>query len=51
MFTGPQQTLTLRGKLRFPKTTTTEANTNRKLVVPQLQAAGWDNKPHSITKQ
>jgi type I restriction enzyme, R subunit len=29
----------------------TEANTCRKFVVPKLQAAGWDNEPHSIAEQ
>lgn len=29
----------------------TEADTCRKFVVPQLQAAGWDNEPHSIAEQ
>ena len=29
----------------------TEADTCRKLVVPKLQAAGWDNEPHSIAEQ
>ena len=29
----------------------TEADTCRKLVVPKLQAAGWDNDPHSIAEQ
>jgi type I restriction enzyme R subunit len=29
----------------------TEADTCRKLVVPKLQAAGWDNDPHSMVKQ
>jgi type I restriction enzyme R subunit len=28
-----------------------EADTCRKLVVPRLQAAGWDNDPHSIAEQ
>ena len=28
-----------------------EANTCRKYVVPKLQAAGWDNDPHSIAEQ
>ena len=28
-----------------------EADTCRKLVVPKLQAAGWDNEPHSIAEQ
>ena len=28
-----------------------EADTCRKLVVPQLQKAGWDNEPHSIAEQ
>jgi type I restriction enzyme R subunit len=28
-----------------------EADTCRKLVVPKLQAAGWDNDPHSIAEQ
>ena len=28
-----------------------EADTCRKFVVPQLQAAGWDNEPHSIAEQ
>ena len=28
-----------------------EADTCTKLVVPQLQAAGWDNEPHSIAEQ
>src|SRR5437867_12747057 len=29
----------------------TEADTCRKLVVPKLQAAGWDNEPYSIAEQ
>jgi type I restriction enzyme R subunit len=29
----------------------TEADTCRKLVVPKLQAAGWENEPHSIAEQ
>ncbi|MGA9451754.1 MAG: DEAD/DEAH box helicase family protein [Verrucomicrobiia bacterium] len=29
----------------------TEADTCRKFVVPKLQAAGWDNAPHSIAEQ
>ena len=29
----------------------TEADTCRKLVTPKLQAAGWDNDPHSIAEQ
>jgi type I restriction enzyme R subunit len=29
----------------------TEADTCRKLVVPKLQAAGWDDDPHSIAEQ
>lgn len=29
----------------------TEADTCRKYVVPLLQAAGWDNDPHSIAEQ
>jgi len=28
-----------------------EADTCRKQVVPLLQAAGWDNEPHSIAEQ
>ena len=28
-----------------------EADTCRKFVVPSLQAAGWDNEPHSIAEQ
>lgn len=28
-----------------------EADTCRKLVVPKLQAAGWDSEPHSIAEQ
>ena len=28
-----------------------EADTCRKLVVPQLQASGWDDEPHSIAEQ
>src|SRR5438045_9751167 len=28
-----------------------EADTCRKFVVPLLQAAGWDNDPHSIAEQ
>lgn len=28
-----------------------EADTCRKFVVPKLQAAGWDNDPHSIAEQ
>jgi hypothetical protein len=51
MFTGPQQTLTLKGNLGSPQTMPTEADTGRKLAVPKLQAAGWDNEPHSITAQ
>jgi type I restriction enzyme R subunit len=30
---------------------TSEADTCRKFVVPLLQAAGWDNEPHSIAEQ
>ena len=29
----------------------TEADTCRKLVVPKLQAAGWDTPPHAINEQ
>ncbi len=29
----------------------TEADTCRKLVVPKLQAVGWDNEPYSIAEQ
>lgn len=29
----------------------TEADTCRKWVVPKLQAAGWDDEPHSISEQ
>ena len=29
----------------------TEADTCRKFVAPKLQAAGWDNDPHSIAEQ
>src|SRR5215208_2347149 len=29
----------------------TEADTCRKLVVPRLLAAGWDDEPHSIAEQ
>lgn len=28
-----------------------EADTCRKFVVPKLQAAGWDNRPHAINEQ
>lgn len=28
-----------------------EADTCRKFVVPKLQAAGWDDEPHSIAEQ
>jgi type I restriction enzyme R subunit len=28
-----------------------EADTCRKLVVPKLQAAGWETEPHSIAEQ
>ena len=28
-----------------------EADTCRKFVVPRLQAAGWENEPHSIAGQ
>lgn len=28
-----------------------EANTCRKHVVPKLQAAKWENEPHSLTEQ
>lgn len=31
--------------------TASEADTCRKLVVPKLQAAGWDDEPHSIAEQ
>ena len=27
-----------------------EADTCRKYVVPKLQAAGWDDRPHAINK-
>ena len=30
---------------------TTEADTCRKYVVPKLQAAGWEEDPHSIAEQ
>lgn len=30
---------------------TNEADTCRRLVVPKLQAAGWDSEPHSISEQ
>jgi len=30
---------------------TTEADTCRKLITPALQAAGWDDPPHSIAEQ
>jgi type I restriction enzyme R subunit len=30
---------------------TTEADTCRKYVLPKLQAAGWDDEPHSLTEQ
>lgn len=29
----------------------TEADTCRKFVAPELQAAGWDNDPRSIAEQ
>lgn len=29
----------------------TEADTCRRFVVPKLQAAGWDDDPHSIAEQ
>ena len=29
----------------------TEADTCRTYVVPKLQAAGWENEPHSIAEQ
>src|SRR5499427_6162661 len=29
----------------------TEADTCRRFVVPRLQAAGWDDEPHSIAEQ
>ena len=28
-----------------------EADTCRRLVVPKLQAVGWDDSPHSIAEQ
>jgi type I restriction enzyme R subunit len=31
--------------------TLSEADTCRKYVVPKLQAAGWDDEPHSIAEQ
>jgi hypothetical protein len=34
-----------------PRFMPTEADTCRKLVVPKLQAAGWDNEPYSIAEQ
>jgi hypothetical protein len=33
------------------KRMSTEADTCREYVVPKLQAAGWDNDPHSIAEQ
>ena len=30
---------------------TTEADTCRKYVLPKLVEAGWDDEPHSLTKQ
>ena len=44
-----QHTLTRRGKLRFPQTMTTEADSCRKLATPKLRAVSWDNEPHYIT--
>lgn len=32
-------------------TSLNEPDTCRRLVVPKLQAAGWENDPHSITEQ
>jgi type I restriction enzyme R subunit len=29
----------------------TEADTCRTLITPKLQAAGWENDPHSIVEQ
>src|SRR6266851_4389800 len=29
----------------------TEADTCRTLITPRLQAAGWENEPHSIAEQ
>jgi phage terminase small subunit len=51
MFTGPQHTLTLRSNLRFPQAVPIEADTRWKRVVPMLQAAGWEDEPHSIAEQ
>jgi hypothetical protein len=47
MFTGPQYTLTLRGNVRLPQTTPTEADTCQEPAVPRLQAAGSEDEPHS----
>ena len=42
--------------VRYPEQKSTgaalnEADTCRQLVVPKLQAAGWNNDPHSIAEQ
>ncbi len=29
----------------------TEADPCRKVILPRLQAAGWENDPHSLTEQ
>ena len=51
LFTGPQQHVDAESKSPLRLTMPTEADTCRKLVVPKLQAAGWDNEPHSIAEQ
>ncbi len=38
-------------KRRTNATTWNEADTCRKFVTPKLQAAGWDDEPHSIAEQ
>src|SRR5688572_13017039 len=39
------------GLRRRPIRMVTEADTCRRLITPKLQAAGWDNEPHSIAEQ
>ena len=50
MAEGASQAASARG-LQSEKSMLNEADTCRKYVVPRLQAAGWDEEPHSIAEQ
>ena len=51
LFTGKARRVDAEKESSLRLTMPTEADTCRKLVVPKLQAAGWDNDPHSIAEQ